>query len=292
MTVFPHPRRRRRQGQTRARARRPQRADAGRRGRRRLAHRAQHAPTITEIADNGGKVILLSHFGRPKGRDPKESLKPVVAAVARIIGRPIAFAEDCVGEVAEQAVAAHEARRHSLPGEHPLPQRRGKERSGFRRRARPARRHLCRRRVLGRAPGACLGRGDRASAAGLCRPRHAGGTRGAGEGAARAGAPGRGDRRRRQNLDQARSARQSDRQGRDADHRRRHGQYLPRRARQGRRQIAVRERSRCRPRATSWPRQSRSTARSCCRSTPSWRRSSPRMSPRASSRSTRSAPPT
>ena len=31
-------------------------------------------PTITEIADKGGKVILLSHFGRPKGRDPKESL--------------------------------------------------------------------------------------------------------------------------------------------------------------------------------------------------------------------------
>ena len=35
------------------------------------------APTITEIADKGGKVILLAHFGRPKGRDPKESLKPV-----------------------------------------------------------------------------------------------------------------------------------------------------------------------------------------------------------------------
>ena len=35
------------------------------------------APTITEIAQKGGKVILLAHFGRPKGRDPKESLKPV-----------------------------------------------------------------------------------------------------------------------------------------------------------------------------------------------------------------------
>jgi phosphoglycerate kinase len=65
----------------------------------------RNAPTITEIADRGGKVILLSHYGRPKGRDPKESLKPVVAVVARIIGRPIAFADDCVGEVAEQAVA-------------------------------------------------------------------------------------------------------------------------------------------------------------------------------------------
>jgi len=65
----------------------------------------RNAPTITEIADRGGKVILLSHYGRPKGRDPKESLKPVVAAVARIIARPIAFADDCIGEVAEQAVA-------------------------------------------------------------------------------------------------------------------------------------------------------------------------------------------
>jgi phosphoglycerate kinase len=65
----------------------------------------RNAPTIVEIAERGGKVILLSHYGRPKGRDPKESLRPVVAAVARIIGRPIAFADDCTGETAEQAVA-------------------------------------------------------------------------------------------------------------------------------------------------------------------------------------------
>jgi len=67
---------------------------------------ARNSPTIKEIADRGGKVILVSHYGRPKGRDPRESLKPVVAAVARIIERPIAFADDCVGEVAEKAVAA------------------------------------------------------------------------------------------------------------------------------------------------------------------------------------------
>jgi phosphoglycerate kinase len=66
----------------------------------------RNSPTITEIADRGGKVILLSHYGRPKGRDPEESLKPVVNAVARIIGRPIAFADDCVGAAAEKAVAA------------------------------------------------------------------------------------------------------------------------------------------------------------------------------------------
>jgi phosphoglycerate kinase len=65
----------------------------------------RNAPTIIELADRGAKVILLSHYGRPKGRDAKESLKPVAAAVARIIARPIAFADDCIGEVAEQAVA-------------------------------------------------------------------------------------------------------------------------------------------------------------------------------------------
>jgi phosphoglycerate kinase len=64
------------------------------------------APTIKEIADKGGKVILLAHFGRPKGRDAKDSLKPVAAAVARVINRPVAFAEDCIGDAAEHAIAA------------------------------------------------------------------------------------------------------------------------------------------------------------------------------------------
>jgi len=64
------------------------------------------APTITEISDKGGKVILLAHFGRPRGPVPKDSLKPVAAALAQVIKRPIAFADDCVGEVAQEAVAA------------------------------------------------------------------------------------------------------------------------------------------------------------------------------------------
>ncbi len=64
------------------------------------------AQTINEIAQKGGKVILLSHFGRPKGRDPKQSLKPVAEAVATIVKRPVAFADDCVGPDAAQAVAA------------------------------------------------------------------------------------------------------------------------------------------------------------------------------------------
>jgi phosphoglycerate kinase len=65
------------------------------------------APTLTEIAAKGGKVILLAHFGRPKGkRDAKESLLPVAKAVERMLGVPVAFAQDCVGEEAALAVSA------------------------------------------------------------------------------------------------------------------------------------------------------------------------------------------
>src|SRR5579871_2712167 len=64
------------------------------------------APTITEIAGKGGKVILLAHFGRPKGRDLKESLRPVAAEVAHAVQKHVEFAEDCVGEAAEKAVGA------------------------------------------------------------------------------------------------------------------------------------------------------------------------------------------
>jgi len=64
-------------------------------------------PTIREIAEAGGRVVLLAHFGRPKGKpEPKDSLRPVVAAVAEHVGRPVAFAEDCIGEAAARAVAA------------------------------------------------------------------------------------------------------------------------------------------------------------------------------------------
>jgi phosphoglycerate kinase len=64
------------------------------------------APTIREIADKGGMVILLSHFGRPKGREPRDSLEPVAAAAAGVIGRPVAFAADCIGVAADKTIAA------------------------------------------------------------------------------------------------------------------------------------------------------------------------------------------
>ena len=64
-------------------------------------------PTLRELADKGGKVILLSHFGRPKGGpDAKNSLEPLAAAIQRELGRPVAFADDCIGPKAEAAVAA------------------------------------------------------------------------------------------------------------------------------------------------------------------------------------------
>src|SRR5450631_4067915 len=63
------------------------------------------AATTTEISARGGNVIFLAHFGRPRGRDAKDSLKPVAAALAQVVNKPVAFAEDCVGEVAEKAIA-------------------------------------------------------------------------------------------------------------------------------------------------------------------------------------------
>lgn len=64
------------------------------------------AETITSLAKHGAKVILLSHFGRPKGVDPSQSLAPVVSAVANATGLPVAFAPDCIGQAAETAVSA------------------------------------------------------------------------------------------------------------------------------------------------------------------------------------------
>ena len=64
-------------------------------------------PTIEYLRKNGAKVILMSHLGRPDGkRVPDMSLRPVADALAALLGAPVAFAEDCVGPAAEQAVAA------------------------------------------------------------------------------------------------------------------------------------------------------------------------------------------
>jgi phosphoglycerate kinase len=65
------------------------------------------APTIRELAERGAKVVVMSHFGRPKGKpDPAYSLRLLAAALGQAIGRKVAFAEDCVGPAAERVVAA------------------------------------------------------------------------------------------------------------------------------------------------------------------------------------------
>lgn len=64
-------------------------------------------PTIRELSEKGAKVILLAHFGRPKGeRVADMSLAPVAPAVAELLGKPVAFADDCVGGVATEMVNA------------------------------------------------------------------------------------------------------------------------------------------------------------------------------------------
>jgi len=65
------------------------------------------APTIRELAGKGGKVILLAHYGRPKGkRTEADSLGPIAQSVAQLIGRKVAFADDCVGPAAATAIGA------------------------------------------------------------------------------------------------------------------------------------------------------------------------------------------
>ena len=63
-------------------------------------------PTLRNIAERGGKVILLAHFGRPKGGpDADNSLRSVAGALAQHLGQPVAFATDCIGPQAAEAIA-------------------------------------------------------------------------------------------------------------------------------------------------------------------------------------------
>ena len=96
------------------------------------------SPTIRELAEGGAKVIVFSHFDRPKGkRVPTMSLAPMALALAEVLGKPVRFVEDSIGPVAHAAVDAmadgdvlllENTRYH--PGEEendpaPMPARRG-----------------------------------------------------------------------------------------------------------------------------------------------------------------------
>ena len=65
------------------------------------------APTLAELAERGCRIVVISHFGRPKGKpDPAMSLAPVADALAAVLGVPVAFAADCIGSEAAAAVEA------------------------------------------------------------------------------------------------------------------------------------------------------------------------------------------
>lgn len=66
----------------------------------------QAATTIRDLAARGARVVVLSHFGRPDGKRVEAmSLKAIVPALAKAVGKPVAFAGDCIGQEAEKAVA-------------------------------------------------------------------------------------------------------------------------------------------------------------------------------------------
>lgn len=60
-------------------------------------------PTIDKILADGGSVILMSHLGRPKGKEEKYSLKHILTKTSEVLGKEVKFAEDCIGSVAEEA---------------------------------------------------------------------------------------------------------------------------------------------------------------------------------------------
>ena len=200
-------------------------------------------PTVAELRDKNAKVVVLAHFGRPKGkRESSMSLRPLCRPLGAALGGiEVAFAEDCIGEPAERAVAALQ------PGDvlllenlrfHP-----GEEKND------PAfadqlaslgelyvddafsaahRAHASITGLAERLP-AAAGRLMQAEIEALSA------------GARPSRAPARRAGRRRQGLDQGRGARQPDREGRSPGARRRHGQHLPPRPGDPGRPLAVRE---------------------------------------------------
>ena len=190
------------------------------------------APTITRDRRQGRQGDPAVPFRPPeRAAIRRNRSKPVAAAIAKVLDRPVAFADDCVGETAEAAVARDEAGRHSVPGEHPLPRREEKNDPAFVAAARGARRHLCQRRAS-RPRTAPMPR-PRGSAT-CCRPMPAAPCRKSSTRSRR-----RWRRRQRPLAAIVGGAKVSTKldllgnlldQGRHAHHRRRHGQHLPGRA--------------------------------------------------------------
>jgi hypothetical protein len=119
-----------------------------------------------EISGKGAKVILLAHFGRPKGPSPEFSLKPVAMALPMRSASPLA-SPMIASATTRQGCRRHEERRGPAARKHPLPQGRREERPRLRQGARRQWRPLRQRRLLRRAPRPCLDRRPRPCPAGL-----------------------------------------------------------------------------------------------------------------------------
>ena len=198
-------------------------------------------PTVRDILKAGGKPVLMAHFGRPKGKVvPEMSLRVVLPALEAALGVPVRFAADCVGAEAESAVGA------LAPGEVLLLENTrfhaGEEANDPEFAASLAKlgEVYCNDAFSAAHRAHASTEALGAAVAGLRRAADAGRARGAGEGAGLAGAAGGGGGRRGEGLDQARAARQPDRQGRHAGDRRGDGQHLPGGAGHRRRQVALR----------------------------------------------------
>ena len=78
-------------------------------------------PTVEALREKGARVILLAHFDRPKGKVvPSMSLKPVAQPLSLVLDAPVAFADDCVGEVAERGGRQSARWWGAVAGEPPL----------------------------------------------------------------------------------------------------------------------------------------------------------------------------
>ncbi len=198
-------------------------------------------PGLQDLARRGAKVIVISHFGRPKGAPEAEfSLEPVADKLGELLGKPITFARDCIGEAAEKTVAALQ------PGEvavlENLRFHKGEEKNDP-----EFARALAKLGDIFVSDAFSTAHRAHASTDAITRllPSYAGPLMMEEIDALRSvlDKPGASDRsgdRRRQGVDQDSGADQPRRQGRQADHRRRHGQHFPAGARCTHRQVAGR----------------------------------------------------
>ena len=116
-------------------------------------------PTIKYVLEQGASLLLMSHLGRPKGRlRPRVQPEAAAEALAKLLGKPVQMAPDCVGPEVEAHGQGAQARRGADAGKHPLPQGRGKERSGPGQAAGGAGRSVRQRCLWLGAPRACLHR--------------------------------------------------------------------------------------------------------------------------------------